>query len=92
MRRVIFDIETDGLLDDVKTLWCIVCRDADTGEVTTYGPDQATEGVNHLLSSDELIGRNIINYDIPRFKLEKLPWPPSLSSIFQQLLDLIHAI
>lgn len=65
MRRVIFDIETDGLLDDVKTLWCIVCRDADTGEVTTYGPDQATEGVNHLLASDELIGHNIINYDIP---------------------------
>jgi DNA polymerase-1 len=46
-------------------LWCIVCRDADTGEVTTYGPDQAAEGVSHLLESDELIGHNIINYDLP---------------------------
>jgi DNA polymerase I-like protein with 3'-5' exonuclease and polymerase domains len=65
MRRTIFDIETDGLLDEVQNLWCIVCRDADTGEVTTYGPDKVHEGVQHLIDSDELIGHNIINYDVP---------------------------
>jgi len=65
MKRLIFDIETNGLLDTVSELWCIVCRDADTGEVKTFGPDEVVEGVNYLLTSDELIGHNIINYDIP---------------------------
>ena len=82
MIRTIFDIETDGLLDEVKNLWCIVCRDADTGEVTTYGPDQVDEGVQHLINSDELIGHNIINYDVPA--LEKLGYR---TSSFPKLTD-----
>ena len=65
MSRVIFDIETDGLLGSVSNLWCIVCRDADTGAVTTFGPDEGQKGVDFLLSCDELIGHNIIGYDIP---------------------------
>ena len=65
MSRVIFDIETDGLLGSVSKLWCIVCRDADTGAVTTFGPDEGQKGVDFLLSCDELIGHNIIGYDIP---------------------------
>lgn len=82
MIRTIFDIETDGLLDEVKNLWCIVCRDADTGEVTTYGPDQVDAGVQHLIDSDELIGHNIINYDVPA--LEKLGYRVSA---FPKLTD-----
>ena len=67
-RRLIFDIETDGLLDEVSELWCIVCRDADTGEVTTFGPEDVVKGVKYLMSSDEIIGHNIINYDIPALR------------------------
>lgn len=65
MSRTIFDIETNGLLDDLTDIWCIVCRDADTGEVSTFGPDQIKQGVAHLLDQEEIIGHNIINYDIP---------------------------
>lgn len=80
MRRLIFDIETNGLLDCVSELWCIVCRDADTGDVKTFGPEEGVRGVEYLLSADEIIGHNIINYDIPALvelgyidKNEKLP-------------------
>jgi len=65
MKRTIFDIETDGLLDSLTKVWCIVCRDADTGEVSTFGPDQIEEGVEFLMSHDELIGHNIIDFDLP---------------------------
>ena len=65
MRRVIFDIETDGLLDNLSTVWCIVCRDADTGEVRTFGPEEIPQGIDYLLDHDEIIGHNVIDFDIP---------------------------
>ena len=65
MKRIIFDIETDGLLDSLTTVWCIVCRDVETGEVSTFGPREIEEGVAFLLSYDEIIGHNIIDFDIP---------------------------
>ena len=68
MRRVIFDIETNGLLQDVSELWCIVCRDADTGDVKTFGPDEVVAGVKYLMTSDEIIGHNIIGYDLPALR------------------------
>jgi DNA polymerase-1 len=68
MRRVIFDIETDGLLDSLTAVWCIVCRDVDTGEVRTFGPEEIHQGVEFLLSCEEIIGHNIIDFDIPALK------------------------
>ena len=68
MRRVIFDIETDGLLDDLTVVWCIVCRDVDTGEVRTFGPEEIQLGVEFLMSCHEIIGHNIIDFDIPALK------------------------
>ena len=65
MRRTIFDIETDGLLQTLTKVWCIVCRDADSGEVRTFGPDEIQQGVDFLLACDEIIGHNIIDFDIP---------------------------
>lgn len=63
--RTIFDIETDGLLEDLTTCWCIVCRDVDTGEVKTFNPFEIQEGLEMLANSDEIIGHNIINFDLP---------------------------
>ena len=33
--RLVFDIETDGLLPDVSKVHCIVLKDLDTNEVIT---------------------------------------------------------
>jgi len=68
MSRTIFDIETDGLLDKMTTCWCIVCRDVDTGVVTTFGLGEIEKALAFLLKQDELIGHNIIRFDLPALK------------------------
>ena len=65
MSRTIFDIETDNLLDEMTICWCIVCRDVDTGEVSTFGIGEIDAALEHLHNQDELIGHNIIGFDLP---------------------------
>lgn len=65
--RYIFDIEANGFLDDVTKVHCIVLKNADTGEVHETSVEAAL-GMMYVAS--ELIGHNIISYDIP--VLEKL--------------------
>jgi DNA polymerase-1 len=68
--ELIFDLETDGLLDEVTKVHCCCIIDAETGEMTSYGPDKIPEAVVHLSLATQLIGHNIQGYDIP--VLEKL--------------------
>ena len=39
MSSYVFDIETNGLLDDVSQLHCLVLKDIDTNEITSYTRD-----------------------------------------------------
>ena len=52
MSRTIFDIETDNLLDEMTICWCIVCRDVDTGEVSTFGIGEIDAALEHLHNQD----------------------------------------
>lgn len=67
--KLVYDIETDGLLDDVTVIWCIVAIDiADNNKVYAYSDHDndlpsISEGIELLRSADALIGHNIINYD-----------------------------
>jgi hypothetical protein len=61
--KLVFDIETDDL--KATRIWCIVAKDVDTEQVYTFGPDQIEEGCDLLCSADELIGHNIIGFDLP---------------------------
>ena len=70
MSRFIFDIETDGLNPSV--VWCIVTKDIDTGETRTFASPTGMVGRGswvafneHIEAADEVIGHNIIGYDIP---------------------------
>lgn len=67
MRRAIFDIETDGLLDTCTKVWCLVIRDVNAEETLTFDitSQDIAQGVQHLMKYDEIIGHNIINFDIP---------------------------
>lgn len=66
MPRYIFDLETDGLLDDVTTIHCMVIKDIDTGQALGYtGKGIWTEGIPKLEKADMICGHNIIKYDIP---------------------------
>ena len=67
MSRYVFDIETNGLLLDAKTMYVLVAHNLDTGEVTHY-----LEGdlgwKEKFDEASELIGHNIIGYDLAVLK------------------------
>ncbi len=66
--KLIVDIETNGLLDELTCIHCIVAKDVDSGEVHSYRPDEIREGIKLLESADELIAHNGIKFDIPAIK------------------------
>lgn len=64
--RIVFDLEGDGLRHEATKVWCFVGYDLDSKKTFV-----ATEynKINEILSgADELIGHNIINYDLPVLK------------------------
>ena len=69
MARYIFDIETDGFLDECSKVHSLVLVEADTGKQiscanqTGYIPLQ--KGLDALTNADEIIGHNIIKFDLP---------------------------
>lgn len=82
MRTAVFDIETNGLLDKVTKLHCLVIKDLDTGEVFRCADPFAylenvhrnlEWGLRKLKEYDRLIGHNIIDYDLPVLK-KLYPW------------------
>jgi len=70
MRQLAFDIETDGIV--ATKVHCIVAIDVTTREQFIYRSDKGDlDGFRDLISeSCELIGHNILGYDIPT--LERL--------------------
>lgn len=74
---LVFDLETDGLLDDVTTIHCLVIYDSETDKTLIYNDQGNTEpivrGVQRLEDGDVLVGHNIISYDIPVIK-KIYPW------------------
>lgn len=71
MSLCIIDIETNAI-DNPDKLWCIVCKDLDSGEVATFSfpsgvPADYPEVVRGFLSSkpSAWVGHNIIAYDLP---------------------------
>ena len=65
---LIFDLESDGLYDNVTKIHCLVIYDIQSGRTFSYGPDAISNAINHLDSADVLIGHNILFYDIPVLK------------------------
>ena len=65
---LVFDLETDGLLNDVTRIHCLAIYDSTTDTVETYNDEKnnkysISEGIGRLLVADTLVGHNIINYD-----------------------------
>lgn len=79
MTTLLFDIETNGFLDVLDRLHCLVIKDADTGQVYSCAPEFTedyigfVEGLELLSKADKIVGHNIIKFDIPA--IHKLyPW------------------
>ena len=62
--KLIFDIEADHLLEEATTVHCIVAIDPDTDTVYTFEPDSIKKGLSFIAGAEELIGHNIIDYDL----------------------------
>lgn len=63
--KLVCDIEANGLLDTVDTIWCIVAKDLDTGQVHTFDIETGniSEGVKLLQSAETLVFHNGFGYD-----------------------------
>lgn len=65
--RIVFDIETDGLLDTVTRMWCATTYSIETDQLVHYCTEQEVDSfLSVVLNKDNiLIGHNICNFDIP---------------------------
>lgn len=72
MEGLLFDLETDGLLDTVTKIHCGVVLDLETGKLYEYSSEkgQILLLIEHLKTAETLAGQNICGYDM--IVLEKL--------------------
>ena len=92
---LIFDIETDALLDSLTAIHCMVILDAETGQVfncknmknsLTDGEYLSIEaGISMLQDADEISGHNIVKFDIPAIQKVYPKFNPK-GKIFDTLL------
>ena len=72
--QLVFDIETDGFLEDMTKCHVLVCQDVISKKIYTFTDIQ--NGLDFMKNADALIGHNIIGFDL--MALEKLyGWKPS---------------
>ncbi len=85
--KLVFDVETNGLLNDVSRCHILACLNPDTDEIVTFREHEMVEGLEYLSKADELIGHNIIDYDLAA--LDKLyKWQPKEGTIITDTLVL----
>ena len=86
---LVFDLETDGLLNDVTQIHCLVIHDSETEQTIHYN-DQGNQepiarGIQRLEDADIIVGHNIVGYDLP--VIHKLyPWFDPQALIIDTLL------
>lgn len=77
---ILFDTESDGLLEAATKLHCIVIHDEKSGARTRYNDQPTTakagtleDGLRLLFSADEIVAHNSIRHDVPLIK-KLYPW------------------
>ena len=93
---LVFDLETNGLLNEVSCVHCLVIYDSETNQTMVFNDQGETEsvirGVQILEEADIIVGHNVLGYDLP--VLEKLfPWFEPKALVIDTLLlsRLYHA-
>ena len=86
---LIFDLETNGLLYDVTRVHCLAIYDTDTEQMLVYNDEGNTEplsrGIQRLEDASEIVGHNIINYDIPVIR-KLYPWFSNVGRVLDTLV------
>ena len=91
MTTLIFDIEANGLLDTINTIWCIGITDAEGGPVDIYTDHDSDypplqQGLDRLSAADTVVAHNGIGYDLPAINML---YPNTLR--FEQMYDTMVA-
>ena len=92
---IVFDIETDGLLNDCTQIHCLIAYDTEAKEMYTYSDSGTKEpvvrGVQLLADASCIAGHNILGYDIPVLR-KFYPWFDRTTGMVDTLLlsRLIH--
>lgn len=88
----LFDLETDGLLDAVSKVHCLVIKDLQSGVLSRYIPagfpmvaEGSIEDGLELLSSGPIGGHNIIKYDLAVLKKLYPKWKYDKRTVFDTL-------
>ena len=81
---LVFDLETDGLLDTVSRIHCLVIHEIETKQTHRYNDEGNQEpivrGIQRLADANCVVGHNIIGYDLPVIR-KLYPWfeyPPTI--------------
>lgn len=93
MARYLFDIETNGLLDQLNTVHSLCMIDVDSGEEYSFSDSGSIDdyrsidfGLDMLREADEIIGHNIIKFDIPAIQ-KVYPWATFSCKVTDTLND-----
>ena len=65
MMRILFDLESDGLLDALTKIHCIEIKDIDNGKTKSFSPENIKDAIPLLEEAEEIVGHNILKFDIP---------------------------
>lgn len=78
--RLIFDLETNGFLEKATQVHCATVLDFDTGKQWSYRSDLGGNFLDRLTadldSADEIIGHNVLAFDVPMIQKFRPGWKP----------------
>jgi DNA polymerase I-like protein with 3'-5' exonuclease and polymerase domains len=63
----VFDMETDGLLDECTKIHCIALT-TPNGDTSLFAEDDVPMALHHLSNAECIVGHNILGFDIPAIK------------------------
>ena len=92
---LVFDLETNGLLNELTRIHCLAIYDSTTDEVETYNDEKnnkysISEGIGRLLVADTIVGHNIIGFDIPAISKLYNYFTPSARVVDTLLLSRLY--
>lgn len=67
-KYILYDIEGNGLYNNVTILWCAVIVDLPTGIVKGFRPEEMSSFYEYIMRAEVLAGHNILDYDNPTLK------------------------
>lgn len=85
-----FDVETNGLLDTMDRIHCLVIIDRKTNETMVYndqnnGKPSIEEGLRFLMNCEDIGGHNVEDFDIPAIQLV-YPWFKPKGNVWDSLV------